>query len=84
MNQPTCKSIAELLADDALITAAITRGVRLAVLEHARAGRPVATCRDGKVVWISPQEILAQFAGAAETGRKPADEQPAPTNGPSS
>ena len=32
---------------------------RAAVLEHARAGRPVPEMRDGKVVWIPPAEILA-------------------------
>jgi hypothetical protein len=31
-------------------------------LQHARAGNPVATMRDGKVVWIPPEEIFAQFA----------------------
>jgi hypothetical protein len=58
---PNGKSLAELFADPAFITAAITRGVRRAVVEHARAGRSVATWRDGKVVLISPEEILARF-----------------------
>jgi hypothetical protein len=59
MNEPKRPSIDELLADHALITAAIRRGVRAALLHHARAGNPVATWRDGKVVWIPPEEILA-------------------------
>jgi hypothetical protein len=29
---------------------------------HARLGNPVCTLRDGKVVWLSPQEIFDQFA----------------------
>ncbi len=62
MSEEPRPSIAELLANKALLTEAVTRAVREAVLSHARAGRPVATCEDGKVVWISPEKILAQFA----------------------
>jgi len=45
--------------DRAAHEAAIRKAVREAVLAHARAGNPVATWRDGKVVWIQPEEILA-------------------------
>ncbi len=61
MNVETKQSISELLANHSLINAAITRAVRAAVLDHARAGLPVATLEDGKVVWIQPDEILALF-----------------------
>jgi hypothetical protein len=63
MNNPPRRSISELMADHALISAAIQRAVREAVLQHARAGHPVATSKDGKVIWIPPEEILAQFSG---------------------
>jgi hypothetical protein len=72
MSEPARRSIAELLADHALITAAITRGVREAVLQHARAGHPVAEGRDGKVIWIPPQEILTQLAGEPVPQEAPA------------
>jgi hypothetical protein len=62
MKEQPQPSIAELLADHALINDAISRAVREAVLDHARAGQPVATWRDGKVVWIPPEEILTHFA----------------------
>jgi hypothetical protein len=52
----------KLPVDGSLIDAAIARAVREAVLQHARAGNPVATVRDGKVVWIPPEEIRAQIA----------------------
>ena len=72
------KALAEILTDDALITAAVTRGAHRAVLEHARAGRSVAVWKDGKAVLIPPQEILARFA------RDPAHEEvPAKKDGPS-
>jgi hypothetical protein len=60
------RSIAELLADHDLITAAISRAVREAVLEHAHAGRPVAALENGKAVWVSPEEVLARFTNPTD------------------
>jgi hypothetical protein len=65
-NRP--RSIRELFADDALITGALTRATREAVLQHARLGHPVATMRDGKVVWLSPEEVLAALACPPDNG----------------
>ena len=62
MNDGPQTSISELLNDHALITEALSRGVLQAVLQHARSGQPVATWKDGKVVWISPAEILSRFS----------------------
>jgi hypothetical protein len=50
------------LANPALIDAAVRKAVREAVLMHARLGNSVCTLRDGRVVWLSPQEIFDQFA----------------------
>jgi cytidylate kinase len=65
-------SALERLKDRAAITAAIQRGVREALLTHARAGNPVVAWRDGQVVWASPEEVLATLqppgASAAESG----------------
>lgn len=36
---------------------ALAKAVRQALLQHKRAGNPVATWRDGKVAWIPPEEI---------------------------
>jgi len=59
MNQPIRPSITDLMANNALITAAISRGVRDAVLKRIQAGKPVAAWRDGRPVWLSPEEALA-------------------------
>jgi hypothetical protein len=61
-------SIAERLADRRLIEAAIQRAVRDAVLASARAGHAVAEWRDGKVVWVSPEEVLRRLAGDPPAG----------------
>ncbi len=62
MNEQHLPSISELMANHTLIDQAVGRAVRQAVLEHARAGRPVCTWQGGKVVWIQPNEILARFS----------------------
>ena len=43
--------------------------VREAVLASAYAGQPVPVERDGKVVWLQPNEILAEF-GLPPLGKK--------------
>jgi hypothetical protein len=42
-------------------TRAIRRAVREAVLEHALLGHSVSVWRDGKVVWLSPEEIFEEL-----------------------
>lgn len=74
MSDDRKRTIPELLADKKLIESAIQRGAREAVIIHAKLGRAVPTLRDGKVVWISPPEILAEFS--PETNG-----HPAPPNG---
>jgi hypothetical protein len=39
------------------ILAAMRRAVREAVLEHKRLGNPIAVWREGRVVWLQPDEI---------------------------
>ena len=51
------KTIDEIFAEGVEIDRALRRGVRLALLEHKRAGNPIAEWRDGKVVWVPPEEI---------------------------
>jgi hypothetical protein len=52
------KDIDALFADGTEIDKAITRAVREAVLRHKLLGNPVADWRDGKVVWLQPDEII--------------------------
>ena len=46
------------------------RAAREARLEHARMGRPVCESRDGKVVWLTPEEVFAEY-GLDENGKPP-------------
>lgn len=47
----------ERVQDVALIQQALARAVRAALLRHKQAGNPVCESRDGRVVWIAPEDI---------------------------
>jgi predicted ABC-type ATPase len=65
MSEPARASLAERMADPRWAEAAVRRAVREAVLTHAKLGHPVATWRDGRVVWLQPAEVLAALAAEA-------------------
>lgn len=54
--------------DHEAINAALAKTFRELRLEHARMGRPVCHSRDGKVVWLTPAEVFAEY-GLDEFGR---------------
>lgn len=51
-----CK-ICDRLADVDLITRALQKGVRQALRRHKLLGQPVVVLKDGKIVWLKPEEI---------------------------
>lgn len=57
MQETVKKDIGKLFDDREGMDRALARAVRQALLQHKRIGNPVATWRDGKVVWIAPEEI---------------------------
>jgi len=62
MTQRPETSIPELLSDHAAIEAVRSRAAREAALKTAAAGKPVAVWRDGAVVWLQPEEVLARLS----------------------
>jgi hypothetical protein len=68
MDKSSKPTLAELLADHAGTEAALRKAGQEAVLEHARAGLPVATVKDGKVVWLQPEEVFALLGKSAGNG----------------
>lgn len=48
---------AERVDDIPRILRAMRRAVREALLQHKRAGNPVAVWENGRVVWIQPEDI---------------------------
>jgi hypothetical protein len=49
--------IEEALADKERVTAVVVAAVREAVLKHKLAGNPIVCRKDGKMVWLQPDEI---------------------------
>jgi hypothetical protein len=49
-----------LLEEPDLIEQALADGVRDALLRHKERGLPVVIQRDGGIVWVSAEELLAE------------------------
>ena len=49
--------IDRIFEEGRLIDQALVEGVKQALLEHKRAGNPIAEWRDGQVVLIQPEDI---------------------------
>lgn len=49
--------IEEAFSNPEIITRAIVQGVREALLKHKQAGNPIVIWKNGKVVWLKPEEI---------------------------
>jgi hypothetical protein len=58
MNDATdSESLTQLRAQVGAVEHAIRESVRDAVRLHKRAGQPMVVWRDGRVVWLSPDEL---------------------------
>jgi hypothetical protein len=57
------KNIAQIFRDGTLIDQAMNAAVRDAVQLHREKGLPLVVWRDGKAVWISPEEAERTLAG---------------------
>jgi len=51
------KSIDEFFEEGTLIDKALQKAVKEALLKHKQAGNPIAIWKDGKAVWLAPEEI---------------------------
>ena len=49
--------IEKLFSEGTEIDRALVKAVQKALLEHKRAGNPIAVWQDGEVVWIPAEEI---------------------------
>jgi hypothetical protein len=60
-----------MMDDDELMTEAIRQGVRDELLSHAKAGNSVPVSENGKIVWLSPDEIYQRLGYALRPDTKP-------------
>jgi hypothetical protein len=57
MDKTTEKTIDEIFQEGTSIDNALKQAVQEALVRHKQAGNPVVAWRDGKIVWIQPNEI---------------------------
>lgn len=67
MATPTTLPAADPIDREALAKAH-EEAYRDAVLEHARLGRSVSVWRNDRVVWLTPEEVFAEY-GLDENGK---------------
>jgi hypothetical protein len=51
------RDILAIFRDGKLIDAAILEGARQAILAHKRHGVPVVIWKDGRIVWVDPEDL---------------------------
>ena len=56
-HEPARDLVAERFTDGTLMDEAMKKAVAEAVLRHRQLGLPIVVWRDGKVVWIPPEEL---------------------------
>lgn len=54
--------IDEAFADGRVIDEALAKSVQEALRQHKQAGNPVVEWRDGKIVWVAPEQITVEPA----------------------
>jgi hypothetical protein len=57
MKKLEIKDIEKIFAEGTLIDEALKKAAREAMRQHKRDGRPAVGWRDGRVVWIQPEDI---------------------------
>ncbi len=60
MKKKSEKSIDEIFRDGSLIDKALKKAVQEALALHKQTGNPIVVWRDGKIVWLKPEEIPVQ------------------------
>ena len=57
MKKKSEKSIDEIFKEGSLIDKALKKAVQEALVRHKQAGNPIVIWRDGKIIWLKPEEI---------------------------
>jgi len=59
MAEAVKKDICKIIAEGTEIDEAVKQAVQKAVLQHKLAGNPIVGMKDGKMVWLKPEDIQA-------------------------
>ncbi len=61
MKKKSGKTIDEIFKEGSPIDKALKKAVQQALVRHKQAGNPIVVWRDGKIVWLKPEEIPVQI-----------------------
>lgn len=53
--------ISKFFKDPERVTAALQAGIQTALLRHKKMGNPICVSRNGKIIWIPPEDILVEI-----------------------
>ncbi|MBI4709771.1 MAG: hypothetical protein HY806_00340 [Nitrospirae bacterium] len=60
MKNKSEKSINAIFKEGTPIDKALKKAVQEALMRHKQAGNPIVVWRNGKIVWLKPEEIVVQ------------------------
>lgn len=69
------KDILEILSEGALVQKALEKAARQAIQEHKEEGLPLAMWRDGRVVWMTAEELEAESDVMADASSSRRDDR---------
>ncbi len=55
------RTVYDILADEKAISRALGEAVRHAMLFHKQIGNPVCVWRNGRIVWVKPEEVIKKI-----------------------
>ncbi|RMH24729.1 MAG: hypothetical protein D6692_12390 [Planctomycetota bacterium] len=59
------RDVTAILREHVLVENALAKAARQAIAEHKAEGLPLAMWRDGKVVWMSAEEVEAELEASS-------------------
>ena len=71
MKLPEGPDISEILKDNEKLMTAVNQAVHNTLRVHKLLGQPVVVWKDGKVVWVPPEEIEIQDEGNGQAPQLP-------------
>ncbi len=60
MKKKAEKTIDAIFKEGAPIDKALKKAVQEALVRHKQAGNPIVVWRDGKIIWLKPEDIPVQ------------------------
>lgn len=70
MKRTDPRNLTEIIRDGRAIDRAVRKATRAAVLLHKKLGFPIAIWREGRTVWVKPEDIGGNGRGKTQKPRR--------------